>query len=173
MSGMELARGAALIAATIAMGLMAGVFGLYARTIMPGLGRTDDRTFVGAFQAIDRAIINPLFLSVFLGALVFTGLAVVLHLGEDGRPVLPWALAAFVLYLATFVVTLAVNVPLNDGIKAAGDPDRIADLAAVRERFNEPRWVRWNLVRAVACTAAFGCLTWALVLYGRGPAGGA
>jgi hypothetical protein len=34
------------------------VFGLYARTIMPGLGKTDDRTFAGPFQAIDRAIIN-------------------------------------------------------------------------------------------------------------------
>src|SRR6266508_2115124 len=96
---MELARGAALVAATVTMGLMAGVFALYAHTIMPGLGRTDDRTFVGAFQSIDRAIINPLFLPAFLGALVLTGLAAVLHLGADGRSVLPWAVAAFVLYL--------------------------------------------------------------------------
>jgi uncharacterized membrane protein len=42
---------------------MAGVFWLYDHTIMPGLGKTDDRTFVGAFQAFDRAIINPWFLS--------------------------------------------------------------------------------------------------------------
>jgi uncharacterized membrane protein len=67
------------------------------------------------------------------------------------------------------VATLRVNVPLNDGLKAAGDLDRIADLAAVRERFNEAKWVRWNLARAVATTAALGCLAWALVLYGRIP----
>jgi uncharacterized membrane protein len=164
---MELARGAALIAATVTMGLMAGVFGIYTNAIMPGLGRTDDRTFVGAFQSIDRAIINPLFLATFLGALLLSGLAAVLHLGGDGRSVLPWAVAAFVLYLAVFVITIGVNVPLNDGLKAAGDPDRIADLGAVRARFDEARWVRWNLVRTVACTAAFGCLCWALVLYGR------
>jgi uncharacterized membrane protein len=170
----KLIQGATLVVATMTMGLMAGVFALYAHTIMPGLGRTDDRTFVGAFQSIDKAIINPLFLATFLGALVFTGLAVVLHLGQDGRSVLPWAVAAFVLYLAVFVITVAVNVPLNDGIKAAGDPNRIADLAAVRERFNEARWVRWNLARAVASTAALGCLTWALVQYGRTlPSGGA
>jgi uncharacterized membrane protein len=166
---LDLLRGVALIAATMTVGLMAGVFCLYANTIMPGLGRTDDRTFVGAFQSIDRAIINPLFLGTFVGALVLTGLAVALHLGGDGRPVLPWVVAAFVLYLAIFVITLRVNVPLNDGLKAAGDPDRIADLAAVRERFDEARWVRWNLTRAVASTAAFGCLAWALVLYGRIP----
>jgi hypothetical protein len=38
-----------------------------------------------------------------------------------------------------FIITVGVNVPLNDGIKAAGDPDRIADLAAVGERFDEEK----------------------------------
>jgi uncharacterized membrane protein len=165
---MDAVRALSLIAATMSMGLMAGVFGLYAHTVMPGLGRTDDRTFVGAFQAIDRAIINPWFLAGgFVGALVFTALAAALHLPADRRSVLPWIAVALVLYLAVFVITVGVNVPLNDAIKAAGDPDRIADLTAVRERFDEARWVRWNNVRTVASTAAFGCLAWALVLFGR------
>ena len=153
-----------LVAATITMGLMAGVFGLYAHTIMPGLGRTDDRTFVGAFQSIDRAIINVWFIPVFIGALVLTGVAGALHLGDDERAVVGWIVAAFVLYLVVVIITVAVNVPLNDGIKAAGEPDAISDLAGVRRRFDEARWVRWNLVRAVATTAAFVSLTVALVL---------
>jgi uncharacterized membrane protein len=164
---MEIARTAALIIATLTVGLFAGVFAVYANAIMPGLRRTDDRTFVGAFQAIDTAIINPLFLMTFLGGLVFTGVAAVLHLGKDFRAVLPWIVVALVLYLAVVVITVAVNVPLNDGIKAAGEPDRIADLARVREQFNEARWVGWNLFRALATTVAFGCLAWALVLLGR------
>jgi uncharacterized membrane protein len=165
---MDAVRALSLIAATMSMGLMAGVFGLYAHTVMPGLGRTDDRTFVGAFQAIDRAIINPWFLAGgFVGALVFTALAAVLHVPADRRSVLPWIAVALILYLVVFVITIGVNVPLNDAIKAAGDPDRIGDLAAVRERFDEARWVRWNNVRTVASTAAFGCLAWALVLFGR------
>jgi uncharacterized membrane protein len=61
-----------------------------------------------------------------------------------------------VLYLAVFVITARVNLPLNDGIKAAGDPDRSADLAAVRGQFDEARWIRWNIVRAAANTTAFG-----------------
>ena len=165
---MDAVRAMSLIAATMSMGLMAGVFGLYAHTIMPGLGRTDDRTFVGAFQAIDRAIINPWFLAGgFVGALVFTALSAVLHVPADRRSVLPWIVVALILYLVVFVITIGVNVPLNDAIKAAGDPDRIADLAMVRERFDEARWVRWNNVRTLASTAAFGCLAWALVLFGR------
>jgi uncharacterized membrane protein len=165
---LELFRGVALVAATITMGLITGAFALYAHTIMPGLGKTDDRTFVGAFQSMDRAIINPWFMVFgFVGALVFTGLAGALHLSADVRSVLPWIAVAFALYLVVFVITIAVNVPLNDALKAAGAPDRITDLAAVREQFNEAKWVAWNLVRTAASTAAFGCLTWALVQYGR------
>ena len=65
---------ATLLLATLAAGMMAGVFALYSHTIMPGLGSTDDRTFVGAFQALDRAILNPFFLPTFLGALLFAHL---------------------------------------------------------------------------------------------------
>jgi uncharacterized membrane protein len=164
---MNTIEGIALVAATLTTGLMSGVFGLYAHTIMPGLGRTDDRTFIGAFQAIDGAIINPLFLTTFFGALVTTALAGVVELVGDDRPALAWIVAAFVLYLAVVVMTLSIHVPLNNGIKAAGDPDTIADLAAVRTRFDEARWVTWNIVRTVLSTAAFGCLLWALVEYGR------
>ena len=90
-----------------------------------------------------------------------------LYLRDDGRSVLPWIVAAFALYLVVVVITMAVHVPLNDDIKAAGNPERIADLAAVRDAFHETRWVAWNIVRAQATTVAFGCLTWALVLHGR------
>jgi uncharacterized membrane protein len=155
-------RIAVLMAATLSMGLMAGVFGLYAHTIMPGLAKTDDRTFVGAFQSLDRAIINPWFLGGgFIGALLFTTLATIAHIGRES---LPWVAAALVLYVIAFVVTIAINLPLNDALKAAGDPDGIADLAAARESFNEARWVSWNLIRVVASTIAFGLLAWALTL---------
>lgn len=154
-----------LLGATITMGLVAGVFALFAHTIMPALRNTDDRTFVAAFQSIDRAIINPWFMTTaFLGALLFTAAGLVLNLGRAG---LPWIALALALYAVAFLVTVTVNVPLNDAIKAAGNPDRIRDLTGVRERFHETRWAAWNLVRVVTSTGAFGCLAWALVLYGR------
>ena len=163
----DILRTAALLAATMTMGIGAGVFQLYAFAIMPGLGRTDDRTFVGAFQQIDKAIVGPWLFFFFFGALGFTALAAALHFGADERSALPWIGGAFVLHLAVVVATMRINVPLNDEIKAAGDPGRIADLAAVCERFQEARWIGWNLFRAVATTVAFGCLAWALVLHGR------
>lgn len=162
---MSTLRAVLLLGATITMGLVAGVFALFAHTIMPGLRNTDDHTFVAAFQSIDRAIINPWFMAGgFLGTLLLTMAAAVTNIG---RAALPWILAALLLYLIAFVITIAVNVPLNDTIKAAGNPDHIHDLVGVRERFQESRWTAWNLVRVATTTGAFACLAWALVLYGR------
>jgi uncharacterized membrane protein len=159
-----LVRAATLMGATMTMGLIAGVFVLFAHTIMPGLHKTDDRTFVAAFQQIDRAIVNPWFMATaFVGALVFTLAA---GIANRGTSALPWIAAAFGLYLVAFVVTMAINVPLNDTIKTAGDPNHI-DVTQVRARFDEARWGAWNLLRVATTTSAFGLLTWALVLCGR------
>ncbi len=162
----DLARGATLVTATITTGLIAGLFYAYAISVMLGLNRTDDRTFVGAMRSINVAILNGWFLIAFLGAPVLIALAAVLHLRAGAGAALFWIVAALVLYTVVLLVTFAVNVPLNDQLEAAGGPGRVMDLATVRERF-EARWVRWNVVRAVASTAAFGCLTWALVLFGQ------
>jgi uncharacterized membrane protein len=159
-----------LLPATLTMGLTAGVFGDWAHTIMRGLGTTDDRTFVGAFQALDQAILNPLFMLTFMGALAFTGVAAVLYLRDDDHSVLPWVALAFGLYMAAFVITMVVHEPLNGVLRSAGDPDRIADLEAVRAAFHESRWVAWHTVRTIATTAAFGCLARALVLHGHATA---
>lgn len=159
---MEFLRGGSLILAVFTMGLMAGVFQLYSHTVMRGLAKSDDKTFVEAFRAMDRAIMNPLFLATFLGAFVFTALATVFSLGSQWRSLLPWLIAALVLYFVVLLLTFRVNVPRNNDIKTTTDPD----LAAVRKRFDEARWTRSNDVRAWLSTAAFACLAWALVVYG-------
>ncbi|TQM36334.1 DUF1772 domain-containing protein [Pseudonocardia cypriaca] len=154
-----------LVLATLTMGLVTGAFVVFWHTIMPGLATTDDRTFVSAFQSIDKAIINPWFMITgFMGALVFTLIAA---FAQFGRPTFLWIAVALVLYAIVFVITIAVNVPLNDAIKAAGLPDDPAELAAIREAFDEARWRAWNLVRVIAGVVAFASLTWALVLHGR------
>ncbi|WP_329475179.1 DUF1772 domain-containing protein [Kribbella sp. NBC_01484] len=160
-------RVASLLLATMTTGLVAGVYAIYANAFMPGLAKTDDKTFVGAFQAVDRAIVNPLFLGLgFVGALLFTLLAGLLSLKEKA---LPWIAVAFVLYLITMILTIAVNVPLNDALRAAGDPNTI-DVAAARAAFDESKWRMFNLIRAILATFSFGLLGWALYLTGTSAA---
>ncbi|MEV0711833.1 DUF1772 domain-containing protein [Nocardia aurea] len=158
-------RIAALVAATLATGLIAGVFYAYAMSVMPALGRGDDRTIIDVMQKINVVIINPWFLVGFVGTLVFGVGAAALHLGADHRATLVWIGIALALNVIAFAVTGTLNVPLNDQLASAGDVAALADPAAVRADF-ESAWVRWNIVRAVLHTAAFLVLCGALFVAG-------
>jgi hypothetical protein len=70
------------------------------------------------------AAAGPWFMLTFLGAPLLAGLSMVLSFGRGGAA-LAWTIAGFGGALVTFVVTAALNVPLNDALAAAGDPDRI------------------------------------------------
>ncbi|GGM07083.1 DUF1772 domain-containing protein [Dactylosporangium sucinum] len=159
---MEQLRTTVLAAATLLVGLSAGVFFAYSTSVMLALKRVDDRTFVDVMQKINAAILNGWFLTVYVGALLAAVAAALLHLSGGHRRALPWLIAAAVLYGVVFVVTAAINVPLNNRLDAAGPVAGIADLSAVRASF-EADWVRWNLVRTVASAGALLTLAVALL----------
>ncbi|WP_280465399.1 DUF1772 domain-containing protein [Nocardia brasiliensis] len=162
---MTAARLIALVVATLATGLIAGLFYGYANSVMPALNRTDDRTMIDVMQKINVVIINPVFMIGFLGTVGFSILAALLHLGKEQRTVLLWIGVGLVINVIAFAVTSGLNVPLNNQLAAAGDVSQIADLAAVRADF-ESVWVRWNIVRAVLHTLAFLVLCGALFVAG-------
>ncbi|GGF08647.1 anthrone oxygenase family protein [Williamsia phyllosphaerae] len=143
-----------LVLGVTTTGLMAGLFCAFAYAVMPGLHRTDARTLVTAMQKINAAIVNPVFLLLFFGGLVVTVAAAWLCRHEA---IAPWVIVAAVLYLLGLVVTVAFNIPLNDRLAAATDPD------TARAAF-ETAWVRWNLVRAVLHTGGFMVLAAGLVV---------
>jgi len=153
-------RTISLILSLLTTGLAAGLFYTFSIAVLPGLARVGDRTFVEAMSGINKAILNGWFAIAFGGAVVFTAVAALLHLGGSHRTALVWIVAALVLYVAQLVITFTVNVPLNNELVAVNlDTD---DLAAARERF-EATWVRWNVVRTLLVTGAFGSLIGALL----------
>lgn len=156
----------ALVLSTLSAGLLAGLMAAFAYAVMPGLRQSSDRTFIEAMQKINVAIVNPLFMLIFMGGLICALAAVALHWQSDLRAVLPWVIAGCVLFLVMFGITAGVNVPLNDALAKAGDVGKIADLGAVREAF-ESRWITWNIVRALVATGSFGCFIWALIVHGQ------
>jgi uncharacterized membrane protein len=152
--------------AVVTTGLLAGLFYGWACSVMPGLSSAADRTVVDAMQNINRAIQNPAFFATFMGA---PALALAAYVGERrrGTPAARrWVLAGTVLCGVGLFVTFAFNIPLNDELDRAGDPETIANIAQVRDDFETP-WVVWNLVRTAAITAAFGCLARGLYLRAR------
>ena len=143
---------AALILATFLCALVAGFLFAFAVVAMPGLGRLDDRAFIRAFQVMDRVIQDnqPLFMLVWAGSVVALILSAVLGIGQlegDGRLLL--ISAALVYLLGVQLPTVTINIPLNNKLQAL-DVDAVGEAAlkAARENF-EPRWNRWNAIRAV------------------------
>jgi uncharacterized membrane protein len=138
-----------LAAAATLLGLSAGLFATFSYVVMPGLRRIGDATFVQSMRAINVAILNPVFAVVFGGAALVTVAALIGAWATDARP---WLLAAFVLYvLGAFVLTGAVNVPLNDALEAGTGP-----AAELRSAF-EDTWVAVNHARSALTVAAFVC----------------
>src|SRR5918999_3691746 len=165
-TGAERNANVVLVAAVIAMGLLAGLFYAFDVAVMPALTAADDRTLVDAMQQMIDKIENPAFFLTLLGAPVLAAVALVQARRSGAAKIAGWIVAGLALYTVMVVVTFAVHIPLNDDLKQAGDPDRIADIAAVRDDFVTP-WVAWDIVRTLATTAAFASLAWALVMRGR------
>lgn len=157
---MRTTAGVLLLLATLFTGLMAGLYAAFSYAVMPGLRRSDDRSFVEAVRGINVAIINPLFLSLFMGALLI-GAGAVFALWRSQSSGLVWAIAGLALYVVTVAITAIVNVPLNDELANAGSLETI-DASAVREKFYG-NWVAGNLARAVFGIAAFASFCWALL----------
>ncbi|MER7706772.1 DUF1772 domain-containing protein [Kitasatospora sp. NPDC097605] len=153
----------ALVAATVTTGVTSGLFYTYA-SLTPGLRTADSMAVVQVMQRLNVAVLNGWYLLGFVGALVSTGVAVVLHLPSDGHRVLPAAVGALVCYTGALVATRAVNLPLSQALAEAGEEPG-------RTGYSEPndpggaRRVRWCAVRALLSTAALGFLCWALVMH--------
>ncbi|GAX55502.1 anthrone oxygenase family protein [Streptomyces olivochromogenes] len=162
-TGRRTTAGGVLGAATVAMGLIAGVFYIFACDVMPSLARSDDRVFIEVMRNINDVIQNPVFFLSFMGALVLTAVSAWQLRKSPHRW---WVFAALAAYALAFLFTVAVNIPLNNRLADAGNPAAIADPAAVRRRF-EDTWVAWNVVRALLSTLALACLVRALLLYRR------
>ncbi len=153
---------AALLVATVLVGLSAGFFYTYEASVTVGLAQVGDAAYVETFQAINDTIQNPAFAIVFFGSIPAMVAAIALHwrrASVAGRSLLVGALA---LYLTGLVVTATGNVPLNtDLAEVTGTTG--AEVSAARLAF-ESDWNRLNLIRSVAIGSAFVALASALLL---------
>lgn len=153
-----------LAGATLTTGLVAGVFYAYTVSVSPGLAAQPDDSYVAAMQAINEKIQNPLFFLSFFGAVLFLLAALAVHLP---RPRLGrfWLIAlASALYVGGgFLLTVVVNVPLNEELARVVGDASAGELARARAAYEGP-WNFWNGVRTVFSFLAFVALVGACLL---------
>lgn len=147
------------LAAALGSGLMAGLFFAFSTSVMSALGRIPAPQGIAAMQSINVTILNPVFLTVFLGTALLSALLVVGAIfGWIPNP--GWAVAGALLYIVGVIgITMFINVPMNDALAAAA-PDS-AEGAALWAGYLE-RWTFWNHVRTLAPLAGLAAFILAL-----------
>lgn len=145
-----------LLAATLGAGLMAGTFFAFSAFVMVALARLPPAQGLAAMQAINLAVLNPLFLGVLFGTASLCAVLAVAALLSWSKPAAAWMLAGSLFYLGgTLLVTITGNVPLNRSLARLSPAD---PAAPERWRTYLTAWTRWNHVRTAAAlmaTAAF------------------
>lgn len=138
--------------AAVGCGLMAGLFYAFSNFVMKALARIPAPSGIAAMQAINVTVLNPLFLSLFLGTAAACGILVIYSLVSWQSPGSFLLLLGGVLYLVgNVVVTMAFNVPLNNAL------ERIDASSAEAAGFWNNyviKWTRWNHVRTVTAAVA-------------------
>jgi uncharacterized membrane protein len=153
------------LAAVLGSGLMAGLFFVFSNTIMAALARIQPAEGIAAMQSINRVILNPLFLMIFLATPAACALVVLSSLWRWSEPGAVWLIVGSALYIGgTFLVTMAANVPMNNALDAVNPATAEAGVLWARYLAN---WTAWNHVRTVTSLAAAAALTIGLYLSAR------
>lgn len=144
-------------------GLMAGLFYAWSISVTPGLAKVDKQSYLLAFQAMNRAILNPVFFIPFMGTALL--LPLLSYLSFDNTVSLQFwlILAATAIYLlGIMAVTIAGNVPLNNQLEVLKITTMSeAEMQAFREGF-ESQWNTLNWIRTLASALTFVLLSLAL-----------
>ena len=132
--------------------LVAAIFFAFSAFVMKALARIPPAQGIAAMQSINITVINPWFMTVFLGTVVTSIILVFVSVWRWAEPGSGFLLSGGLAYfIGTFLVTMVFNVPRNNAL-AAVDP-----VSANGEKLWASyviSWTAWNHVRTVAALAA-------------------
>ncbi len=130
--------------AIVSAGMIAGIYFIFSNTVMPTLASMETTTAANTMKLINRIILNPLFFSLFMGsALASLAIVVQTFIGVGHQSSYIGGGAALLL-IASFILTLLFNVPLNNLLDASDIHSIAADETWSHYLDN---WVFWNHVR--------------------------
>jgi uncharacterized membrane protein len=146
-----------VVAAAVGAGIVGGLLFGFSTSVMPALARQPDASGMRVMQDVNVVILNPLFLTTFMGTAVVSLALIGSPLADASSEGLMLRLAGALLYLVgVFGITMAVNVPLNNRLAALDASGR--DSWPQWRHYLE-RWTWWNHIRALAGLLASLALT--------------
>lgn len=157
---MDLALAVLAFAAALGCATVGGIFYAFSSFVMRALDAIAPAHGVAAMQSINRVVITPSFLLVFVGSALACALLAAGSLLWWPEPSGPPMLAGAVLYLAgSFGLTMAMHQPMNLALGRSSPADAVEAWPYYVER-----WTRWNHVRTAASLLSSALFVVALLL---------
>lgn len=142
----------------VSLMLSAAIFGFFYAWIcstMWGLDQIDPRTAITAMQGMNASVRNIVFAPAFFGTpfvAALTGIA--LWISGHRPTALFFGAGALIYGLFGMVLTMVVNVPMNEALALTPVPDDQDTARAIWDAYSH-RWQGWNIARTIASGAAF------------------
>ena len=133
----------------LSAGAIFGFFYAWVCSTMWGLDAADPRVAIQAMQAMNASVRNAVFFPVFFLTPVLLAIAGAVMWRARHRIAGKLFLAAAAVYLVGgLVLTMIVNVPMNETLAAVTVPDSVDEAGRIWDGYSS-RWQVWNTVRTV------------------------
>ena len=142
-------------------GLIAGIFFAFSTFVMQALEKLLPSQGIEAMQKINVTVLNPWFLSVFMGTAFVCFILAVSTYWNWNQPGALYLLTGSLLYIVgTFLVTVVFNVPMNNALD--GMDSTSGKASDYWNGIYLTRWTFWNRVRTVAALLGTASLIFAI-----------
>jgi uncharacterized membrane protein len=160
-------------AAFLALLLSGGIFGFFYAWVcstMWGLDAADPRVAIEAMQAMNASVRNAVFAPTFFGTpLVLLITAALAFWAGIRRAAAVFALGGLIYFFGGMLLTMAVNVPMNEALALVQIPEDIAAANTIWQDYSA-EWQFYNQVRTVVSGVTLLLTGYGLWLLGRSTA---
>lgn len=131
-------------------GAIFGFFYAWVCSTMWGLDAAEPLIAIAAMQAMNASVRNAVFAPAFFGTpLILLVTAAAAMLAGLKRAAFAFSAAATVYLLAGLMLTMLVNVPMNESLAAIIVPAEPEAALRIWQDYS-PRWQFWNVIRTIA-----------------------
>ncbi|GLS34869.1 membrane protein [Mesorhizobium tianshanense] len=136
--------------AFLSMMLSGAIFGFFYAWVcstMWGLDAADPAVAIQAMQAMNASVRNAVFAPAFFGTpVVLLVTAALAYASRLRKAAMAFAAAGLIYLLGGLILTMTVNVPVNEALAAISAPESTAEAQRIWEDYSRP-WQIWNTVR--------------------------
>ncbi|MDF0499007.1 anthrone oxygenase family protein [Bradyrhizobium yuanmingense] len=133
----------------LSSGAIFGFFYAWVCSTMWGLDAADPALAIGAMQAMNASVRNAVFAPAFFGTpFVLIATAMLAWLCRLKAASVIFAIAGLLFLSGGMILTMTVNVPMNEALAAVAIPQDAAEARRIWESYSGP-WQFWNMVRTI------------------------